>query len=121
MKKIRLLAAVLLIITGVLHITIYIVAPGDPGSIGMLVFGIIYVVTGLLLFTQKMYAIYLGFIMPLVGMITAIIKFGFPAVISFTAYKNVTSMFTLLLIDVIVIICCAYLILRRKKAPEITN
>jgi hypothetical protein len=121
MKTIRLLAAILLVITGVLHITIYIVAPSAPGSIGMLAFGIIYAITGLLLFTQKMYTIYLGLILPLIGMITAIIKFGFPAVISFTAYKNVTSMFTLLLIDVIVIICCAYLIVKRGKVSETTH
>jgi uncharacterized membrane protein HdeD (DUF308 family) len=121
MRTVRLIAGILLVITGVLHITIYIVAPSAPGSIGMLVFGIIYAVTGLLLFTHKMYAVYLGLILPLIGMITAIIKFGFPAVISFTAYKNVTSMFTLLLIDVIVIIFCAYLILNRKKVSEITS
>ena len=121
MKTIRLLAGILLVITGVLHITIYIVAPSAPGSLGMLVFGIIYAIMGLLLFTPKIYVVYLGLILPLIGMITATIKFGFSAVISFTAYKNVTSMFTLLLIDVVVIICCAYLVLNRKKTLKIAN
>ena len=108
MKTIRLLAGILLVITGVLHIASYIKAPDDPGSIGMLVFGIIYGITGLLLFTKKMFPVYLGLILPLIGMTIAIIKFGFPVLIS--------MMGLLLLIDVIVIICCAYLIMNRKKA-----
>ena len=108
MKTIRLLAGTLLVITGVLHIILYIKAPNDPGIIGMLVFGIIYGVTGLLLFTQKMYPIFLGLILPLIGMTMAIIKFGFPVLISMMAL--------LLLIDLIVIICCVYLVLNRGKS-----
>ncbi|HEY5125089.1 MAG TPA: hypothetical protein VIK14_15270 [Ignavibacteria bacterium] len=113
MKTIRLLAGTLLVITGVLHIAMYIKAPNDPGFIGMLVFGIIYGVTGLLLFTQRIFPIFLGLFLPLIGMIIAIIKFGFPVLISMMAL--------LLLIDLIVIICCVYLVLNRGKAPEIIN
>ncbi|MCJ7446109.1 MAG: DUF308 domain-containing protein [Bacteroidales bacterium] len=113
MKTIRLLAGLLLVISGVLHIAMYFKVPNDPGSIGMLVFGIIYGLTGLLLFTPKMYPVYLGLIFPLIGMTVALIKFGFPVLV---------SMMTLLyLIDVIVIICCVFLIVNRKKASEVTN
>jgi len=107
MKTIRLLAGILLVITGVMHIAMYIKAPNDSGSIGVLAFGIIYSVIGLLLFTKKMYPVYLGLILPLIGMTLSIIKFGFPVLISMMA------LFTL--IDIIVIVCCGYLIINRKK------
>jgi hypothetical protein len=101
------------VITGVVHIIMYSKAPDDPGMIGMLDFGIIYGLTGLLLFTQKKYPVYLGLIFPLIGFALALIKFGFPVLIS--------MMTVLYLIDVIVIICCALLILSRKEASEIKN
>ncbi len=106
MKTLRLIAGILLVITGVLHVVGYFQAPDDPGSIGMLVFGIIYGTIGLLLFTKKLYPVYLGLIIPLTGMATAIIKLGFPPVKS--------MMFLLLLIDVVVIVICVYLLLKRK-------
>ena len=46
MKTIRLLAGILLIINGVLHIVLYLQTSNDAGSIGILVFGIIYILTG---------------------------------------------------------------------------
>jgi hypothetical protein len=107
MKTIRLIAAVLLLITGVLHVVVYIKAPNDPGNIGFLVFAIIYGITGLLLFTKKLYPVYLGLFLPLIGMTISLIKFGFPALNSMMAL--------LLLIDVIVIISCAYLWLKGKN------
>jgi len=110
MKNIRYLAALLLVITGVLHIAGYITAPHDPGSLGMLAFGIIYGVTGLLLFTPRKYAVYMGLIFPIIGMTIAIIKFG---------VKDLGYMMTLLLlIDVVVIVCCAYLLLSRGESKS---
>ena len=96
-----------MLITGVLHVMQYFKAPDDPGSIGTLVFGFIYSITGLLLFTKKLYPLYLGLILPLIGMTIYLIKFGFPDLISI--------MSLLLLIDVIVIISCAYLLFKRKS------
>jgi uncharacterized membrane protein HdeD (DUF308 family) len=107
MKTIRLFAGILMVITGVLHIAGYFKAPDDPGVIGMLAFGIIYGIIGLLLFTKKLYPLYLGIILPIIGMTTAIIKLGFPSLISMMAL--------LFLIDVIVIGCCAYLLLKSLK------
>jgi hypothetical protein len=108
MKTLRLIAAILLLITGVLHVIVYIQAPNDPGSIGFLVFAIIYAITGLLLFTKKMYPVYLGTFLPLIGMTISLIKFGFPGLVSMMAL--------LLLIDIIVIISCVYLWLKGKNA-----
>ena len=107
MKTLRLIAGALLVITGVLHVVGYFQAPDDPASIGTLVFGFIYGTIGVLLFTKKLYPVYLGLILPLIGMTTVLIKFGFPALKS--------MMTLLLLIDVVVIVICAYLILKRKS------
>jgi uncharacterized membrane protein HdeD (DUF308 family) len=107
MKTLRIIAEILMLITGVWHIVLYFQAPGDPGSIGLLVFGIIYILTGILLFTKNLYPLYLGVVLPLIGFTIYLIKFGFPALIS--------TMTLLLLIDIIVILSCAYLLLKRKS------
>ena len=106
MKTIRLIAGMLLVISGVLHVVMYIKTQNDPGSIGTLIFGIIYATTGLLLFTKQKYPVYLAMIFPLIGMTIALIKFGFPALTSLMAL--------LVLIDILVIISCGYILMTRK-------
>ena len=107
MRTIRLLAGILLLITGILHVVLYIKTPDDPGSIGLLIFGIIYAVIGFLLFNKKIYPVYLGLFIPLIGMTLSIIKFGIPNLISMLALFK--------LIGIIEIICCGYLLLKYKK------
>jgi uncharacterized membrane protein HdeD (DUF308 family) len=107
MKTIRLLAGILLLITGILHVVLYLKTQNDPGSIGLLIFGIIYAVIGFLLFNKKIYPLYLGLIIPLIGMTLSLVKFGIPSLISLLALFKV--------IGIIVIICCGYLLLNRKK------
>ncbi len=107
MKQIRILAGILLLITGVLHVVLYIQDPDVPGSIGLLIFGIVYAGIGILLFNRKKYPLYLGLIIPLIGMTLSIIKFGIPELMSLLALFK--------LIGLIVIICCGYLLLRRGK------
>lgn len=107
MKTLRFLSGLLLIINGVLHIIEYLNISNEPGSIGILIFGLIYIVIGVLLFNRKIYPIYLGVIIPLIGMILSLIKFGIPEFISLSALFK--------LIDFVVIICCAYLLIRQNK------
>ncbi|MHC1730819.1 MAG: hypothetical protein AB9888_02110 [Bacteroidales bacterium] len=106
MKTIRLLAGILLLITGVLHVVLYMKDPISE-SIGLLVFGIIYAVIGILLFNRHIYPLYLGLIIPLIGMTLSIIKFGIHDLISLLALFK--------LIGLTVIICCGYLLLNKKK------
>jgi len=110
MKTIRILAGILLLITGVLHAILYIKTPDEPGMIGYLVFGIIYACIGILLFTRNIYPVYLGLIFPLIGFIISLIKFGFPIFISIDTLLYV--------IDIVVIICCVMLVMKRKKLIE---
>lgn len=107
MKTIRIIAGVLLVISGVLHVVKYIQDPGIPGSIGLLLFGIIYALIGVLLFKTQVYPVYLGLIVPLIGMILSMIKFGVPELISLLMLFKV--------IGVIVIAFCAYLLLKKPK------
>lgn len=105
MKTIRYIAALLMLISGVWHIVWYIKTPVDP-SIEALVFGILYIITGLLLFTPKMIGIYLGLI-PLIPLIWA------PFVVNLKSLDAKTTI--ILLIDLIVFVCCVYLLIKRKK------
>ena len=107
MKTIRLIAGILLVISGVLHVILYIKTSDNPGTVGLLVFGIIYAAIGVLLFTPKLYPVYLGLIIPFIGMTLSMIKFGIPELISLLTLFKV--------IGVIVIALCAYLLLKKPK------
>ena len=108
MKTIRLLAGLLLLISGVLHFVVYFQAPQNPGSIGILLFGVIYCLAGLLLFTRKKYPIYLGIFVPLIGMTLSLIKFGIPEVISMSALFK--------LLEIIAVVFCCIILIRRKNS-----
>ncbi|MBE0661135.1 MAG: DUF308 domain-containing protein [Bacteroidales bacterium] len=99
-------AGILLLLNGVLHIVEYINKSISPGRIGILVFGVIYIITGLLIFNKKRYSVYLGLIIPIIGMTLSIIKFGVPELISLSALFK--------LIGLIVICCCGYILINQK-------
>jgi uncharacterized membrane protein HdeD (DUF308 family) len=107
MRTIRLLAGMLLMISGILHIVAYIQAPDSPGSIPVLSFGIIYMIVGALLFNRKKYPLYLGVIVPLIGMTLSLIKFGIPELISLSALFKV--------LEIIAVVCCCALLFKSKK------
>lgn len=107
MKTTRLLAGILLIINGALHIILYLQTSNNAGSIGILAFGIIYIITGVLLFNKKKYPVYSGIIIPIIGMSLSFIKFGIPELISLSALFKV--------IGLLVIVCCSYIIVNQKK------
>lgn len=102
----RTLAGILLVLNGILHVVLYLQTSGNAGSIGLLVFGIIYMITGSLLFSKDKYPVYLGIIIPIIGMSLSIIKFGVPELISLSALFKVLGL--------IVIICCSYIIIKKK-------
>jgi hypothetical protein len=110
MKNIRYVAALLLIISGVLHIALYFKTPNDPGIMGVLAFGIIYGAIGLLLLMPNMYSVYLGLIFPIIGIIAVLVKIGI--------HNLSYMMLLLLLIDIVVIVCCAYLLINRIKVKS---
>jgi uncharacterized membrane protein HdeD (DUF308 family) len=109
MRPFRLLAGMLLLISGILHIIAYFQAPDSPGSIPVLTFGIIYIIVGALLFNRKKYPLYLAVIVPLIGMTLSLIKFGIPEFFTLSALFKV--------LEIIAVVCCSLLLFKSKK-PE---
>ncbi|HOW26311.1 MAG TPA: hypothetical protein PK711_11660 [Bacteroidales bacterium] len=107
MKTIRQLAGISILISGILHVYLYLKPEADPGSIGILVVGLIYCVTGLLLFNNRRYPLYLGLAVPLAGMTLSFIKFGVPELFSLSALFKV--------LGVAVITFCSVVLLKKQK------
>jgi hypothetical protein len=107
MKTMRLLAGLLLLVSGILHIIVFFQAPDNSESIGVLGFGVIYCITGLFLFNKKKHPVYLGIFVPLIGMTLSLIKFGIPELISMLALFK--------LLEIIAVGCCCYLLISKKK------
>lgn len=85
MKTFRPLAGVLLVLSGILHLYLYFQQAENSESPGLLVFGVLYSITGLLLFGSKKYPLYLGMIVPFIGMTLSFIRFGVPEIFSLLA------------------------------------
>ncbi len=107
MKTIRLLAGMLLLISGILHIVAYFQAPGNQGSIPVLSFGVIYMIVGLLLFNSKRYPVYLAIVVPLIGMTLSLIKFGIPELVSLSALFKI--------LEISAVICCIVLLTKSQS------
>lgn len=107
MKALRLLAGSFILLSGILHVYLYFKSPDDPGSIGILVVGLIYVVTGLLLYNSKKYPLYLGIAIPIIGMTLSFIKFGVPELFSLSALFKV--------LGVAAIACCSVVLLKKPE------
>ncbi|HLO57856.1 MAG TPA: DUF308 domain-containing protein [Bacteroidales bacterium] len=106
MKTLRILAAILLLFSGVLHFVEYFNKSEIPGSIGILAFGVVYCIIGALLLNSKMYPVYLGIFIPLIGMTLSIIKFGIPELASVSALFKA--------MEIIAIVCCLIIIINTQ-------
>lgn len=111
MKTPRLLAGILLLVTGILHIIMYIQTPDNPGIMGVLAFGVIYCIIGFLLFNKRVYPLYLGLIIPVIGMTLSIIKFGIPSLFSMLALFKV--------IGIVAVILCGYILIKQKNQARV--
>ncbi len=107
MKTIRYFAAILLLITGVLHVLPVFRTPHDPNALPMLIFGIVYFAVGILLLLDIKYSKVLGIICPLIGLATGFFVVGF---------KNWNTMLSIMfIIDAVVAISCTYMLLHKNK------
>lgn len=107
MKTPRIVAAGLLLLTGLLHtIQILLTRVIDPGVIITVTFGVIYLVLGFLLFRGKRIILWIAAIVPLVGIALAMIGMLTNPTVLGGAF---------ILIDIIISACCFYLISRQKK------
>jgi hypothetical protein len=107
MKPVRYFAALLMLISGIWHVVLYFKVP-EYHILLMLVFGVIYVVTCLLLFMTRKIGVYFGLIFPLGALVGTLVQESDLKSLDLTAR-------ILLLIAVVVFVCCAYLIMARKN------
>jgi uncharacterized membrane protein HdeD (DUF308 family) len=105
MKTLRYIAALLMILTGVLHILPFFQASNDSNALPMLAFGSIYLVIGILLIRNMKFAPALGIIFPLMGLGAGVFVIGL---------KNVNMMLGIMFaIDVVVLWCCCVLFFKK--------
>jgi len=105
MKPIRYTAAALFLLTGILHIIFSIKTRSDPQFVITLAFGIVYFTLGVFLILKKRFAIWLGFIIPIIPLALSpfMMDFKDPWMIIFLS------------IDLVVVICCLILLLNKNK------
>jgi len=104
MKSIRILAAVLLLLTGVLHVIQLLLAQLDSGTIITVVFGVAYLIIALFLFRSGKAVLWFGAIVPLVGLLLAVVGM-------LTTPTLLGAIF--IAIDVVIIACCSILLFRK--------
>jgi hypothetical protein len=105
-KGIRLLAASLITVAGIIHLAAIAFTTGMQMAI-MALFGIFYVVIGVGLFVGRRLFSYMGVVIPLVG--------TFIAGYAYAVNPDMTIL-PLIAIDIIVILCCCYLILYKASS-----
>jgi len=107
MKTIRYFAALLMLVTGVMHLLPIFKVPRDPNALPMLAFGLAYLTVGVLLILNKNISRILGIVFPLIGLAVGFFMIGL---------KNWDTMLTIMfVIDAVVVICCIILLLNRNK------
>jgi uncharacterized membrane protein (DUF2068 family) len=110
MNRIRYLTASLLCLTGVIHVARLGIPQSDAVFDTMVViFGMVYLITGGLLFRNNRTAYYLGAIAPLIGFCG-----GMVGMLTNPTMLSMWMAF-LIAIDAVIVLCCFYLIKRKRS------
>jgi len=104
-KGIRFLAASLLVFTGVFHLALAAYAAQSVMAPGSALFGVLFVIVGIGLFLGRRLFIYLGMIIPIVGIIVG--------TYAYVAISPEPVIPVAAVIDIIIILCCCYLMLHK--------
>jgi len=105
MNTIRKLAAGFLLLAGALHLFSAVLVKFNPTSIITIFFGFAYLVIGILLLRDGRTILWLGSIVPMVGMILAVIGL---------LIKPTLFGVLFIAIDIIIVTCCFFLIFNKK-------
>ncbi|MEI6436287.1 MAG: hypothetical protein WCP32_15750 [Bacteroidota bacterium] len=107
MRAIRYFAALILILTAVLHALPFFKVPQDLYALPMLAFAIIYFTIGILLILNMKIASALGIIFPLIGIGAGFFMIGL---------QHVSAMLAIMFaIDVLVVLCCVAMFYHKTK------
>ena len=114
MNRIRYLAASLLCLTGILHVTRLGMAQADAAFVRLVVvFGVIYLAVGGLLFRDHKAAYYLGAAVALVGLLVGLYGGLTGWVAGFSPWMALLGA-----LDVAIVLGCVYLIKARQRPSE---
>jgi hypothetical protein len=110
MQRARQTAAVLMLISGVTHVTQLFVYGTSGHVIGATIFGLVYFAVGVALINESRLALWLGAILPTVGGVLGVIRF-------ITLHANP---FTVLHVgvDLVVVPICVYLLVRSRSSAS---
>lgn len=103
-KGIRLLAAFLLVLTGIIHLALIVFSTGMEIAI-MAIFGSLYVIIGVGLLLKKRFFIYSGLVIPMLGALLGAYSY-------LTMKPEIITLF-LITIDIVIILCCFYLLFKK--------
>jgi uncharacterized membrane protein HdeD (DUF308 family) len=102
-NSIRFVTICFFLLSGILHIVSGIRKRSDPKALPMIIFGIIYFATGLLLYYKIQYSIVCGIVFPAIGLASSLMKIGI---------KNFDAMLVFLCcVDILMIAGCIVLVL----------
>jgi hypothetical protein len=108
LKTIRLLAASLFLLNGVLHFySVITKGTSDQYFVPALAFGIIYCAIGVLLMLKKGYAIWLGIILLIIPLLMAIFIVGLKTLDTFSLL--------IVVLDLLGLLSCLVLLLNKNK------
>ena len=106
MKTIRYLAAGLLLLTGAMHLFSVVLTQFDPTAIITIIFGAAYLAIGFLLFRNGRAILWFGAIVPMAGMLLAVIGMVMkPTLLGAVFFA----------IDIAVAACCFILIYHKEQ------
>ena len=107
-RGIRFLAAILIVLNGVIHLALTAFSATIEEVAVMALFGLLYVVIGIGLFLGRRLFSYLGVVLPLIGVCIG--------TYTYLTTKPETITLLLIAVDITVILCCLYLIFRRTSS-----
>lgn len=110
MHRARLLAAILMLISGITHVSQLFVYGTAGDVVGAAIFGFVYFALGLFLLTRSRLALWLAAVLPAIGGVLGILRFA-------TVHANPFSVFHVA-IDLVVVPVCVYLLWRMPGRRE---
>ncbi|HOJ30099.1 MAG: hypothetical protein GYA16_03590 [Spirochaetes bacterium] len=105
-QRITLTAGILLILSGCTHLTQLVVYQHHGHVIAASLFGLAYLVIGILLVIEKQWVLWIATLLPLIGGILGVIRFIY-------MHTNPFSFFHVLL-DMVIVPFCLYVLVRKK-------
>jgi hypothetical protein len=107
MNILRFIAAILLILSGILHILQLYFHPINNSIIGTAFFGVVFLIVGLLLFVKRRAFLLVGAIVPAIGVIIGTAD-------HFTSATPLNIFWLFLFLDIIVVPICFILYIRKE-------